>query len=103
MRMNLARIFLNDQKMTVSQTPSLARTVKKLNKNQKEDMDITIRSLMKHPESGELKKSDLSGARVLKFKMNKQISFLAYIYDEGIITLTLLTLGKDENFYRDIK
>jgi len=35
--------------------------------------------------------------------MNKQLTFLAYTYEEQTITLTLLALGTHENFYRDLK
>nr|VFJ59751.1 MAG: ParE-like toxin of type II toxin-antitoxin system [Candidatus Kentron sp. FW]VFJ64847.1 MAG: ParE-like toxin of type II toxin-antitoxin system [Candidatus Kentron sp. FW] len=35
--------------------------------------------------------------------MNKQLALLAYMYEERIITLTLLALGQHENFYRGLK
>ena len=49
------------------------------------------------------KAGDLSGVSVYKFKMVKQLTLLAYKYEDQAITLTLLALGAHENFYRDLK
>jgi len=38
-----------------------------------------------------------------KFKMNKQLTLLAYQYDIQTPSITLLALGSHENFYRDLK
>ena len=58
---------------------------------------------MNDPSLGEMKVGDLVGIRVYKFKMVKQLTLLAYTFEEDIITLTLLALGSHENFYRDLK
>ncbi|GAA6171577.1 hypothetical protein NBRC116592_12470 [Colwellia sp. KU-HH00111] len=87
----------------VLQTPIFKRTVKKLHKNQKIELDNAIRELIKDPLIGEQKKGDLSFLRVYKFKMTKQLTLLGYSYEDGNVTLELLTLGSHENFYRDIK
>jgi hypothetical protein len=58
---------------------------------------------MNTPDIGEMKKGDLNGIQVYKFKMVKQLTLLAYEYDSGVLTLTLLALGTHENFYRDLK
>ncbi|WP_175354383.1 type II toxin-antitoxin system RelE/ParE family toxin, partial [Vibrio breoganii] len=54
---------------TVLQTPSFKKTVKKLHKNQKLDLDKAIRELLEDPYLGEQKKGDLAFLRVYKFKM----------------------------------
>ncbi|HEV2601015.1 MAG TPA: type II toxin-antitoxin system RelE/ParE family toxin [Candidatus Babeliales bacterium] len=89
--------------MNILQTPTFKSQVKKLHKNQKCDLDIAIQAICKDPSIGDGKKGDLGGVRVYKFKMNKQLTLLAYtaVYDE--LQLILLALGSHENFYRDLK
>ncbi len=87
----------------VLQTASFKRTVKKLHKNQKKDLDDAIKVLMEDPTLGEQKKGDLAFLRVYKFKMVKQLTLLGYSYEEGTVTLELIALGPHENFYRDVK
>lgn len=89
--------------MVILQTPSFARAVKRLKPNQKADLDTAIRIVATAPDSGEPKKGDLEGVRVYKFRMNRQLTLLAYSYRADIVTLTLLALGSHENFYRDLK
>ena len=69
----------------------------------KKDVDEAVRAIINNPNLGEQKVGDLSGVYVYKFKMVKQLTLLAYTYDDYTITLTLLTLGSHENFYRDLK
>ncbi|WP_318443250.1 type II toxin-antitoxin system RelE/ParE family toxin [Photobacterium leiognathi] len=87
----------------VLQTPTFKKVVKKLHKNQKTDLDNAIRQLLIDPYLGEQKKGKLSFLRVYKFKMVKQLTLLGYSYEDGTVTLELITLGSHENFYRDIK
>ena len=87
----------------ILQTPTFKKTVKKLHKNQKTDLDNAIKELMKEPLLGEQKKGDLSFLRVHKFKMIKQLTLLGYSYQDGTVTLELMVLGSHENFYRDVK
>lgn len=58
---------------------------------------------MVDPYLGEQKKGNLSFLRVQKFKMVKQLTLLGYSYDDGTVTLELIALGSQENFYRDMK
>ncbi|WP_396589123.1 type II toxin-antitoxin system RelE/ParE family toxin [Bermanella sp. R86510] len=88
---------------SVLQTPTFKKAVKKLKPNQKKDLDIAVRELVADPALGDQKKGDLAFLRVHKFKMNKQLTLLAYSFDDGALVLELLTLGTHENFYRDIK
>lgn len=89
--------------MNIVQKPRFQKAVKKLHKNQKTDVKKAIEAIMLDPEIGQMKKGDLEGVRVHKFKMTKQETLLAYTYEDEIITLTLLDLGSHENFYRDLK
>jgi hypothetical protein len=41
--------------------------------------------------------------QVYKFSMVNQLTLLAYIYGETTDTLTLVSVGPHENFYRDLK
>ncbi len=87
----------------VLQTPTFKKAVKKLYKNQKEDLDEAIKQLMADPLLGEQKKGDLAFLRVYKFNMVKQLTLLGYSYEDGTVTLELMALGSHENFYRDLK
>lgn len=89
--------------VTLVQKPSFAKTVKKLHANQKNDLYQAIKTIMTDPACGEMKVQDLAGVRCYKFKMVKQLTLLAYQYDEMQECITLLTLGSHENFYRDLK
>ena len=89
--------------MQVLQFPAFERVVKKLHANAKQDLDKAIKELMKNPLAGDMKKGDLNGIRVYKFKMVHQLTLLAYMYSEPDKSLTLLALGTHENFYRNLK
>ena len=89
--------------MQIVHFPAFTKTVKKIHANAKQDLDEAIKELIKNPLAGELKKGDLTGVRVYKFKMVHQLTLLAYTYDESNENLTLLALGSHENFYRDLK
>ena len=89
--------------MNVAQTNLFLRAIKNLHTNQKTDLDNAVKTIMKAPNIGQSKTGDLSSVLVYKFKMMKQLTLLAYSYDEQTITLTLLALGTHENFYRDLK
>ena len=89
--------------MNIQQTPTFARQIKKLHKNQKKDLDEAIKIIVKDPSIGELKKGDLNGVQVYKFKMVNQLTLLAYDFTAQKQLLLLLALGSHENFYRDLK
>lgn len=89
--------------MKILQTNRFAKAVKKLHKNQKEDLDKAIKIISLDVDIGEEKIGDLIGVRVYKFSMQKQLTLLAYVYNESEITLTMLAIGSHENFYRDLK
>lgn len=77
--------------------------VKKMHPNQKQALDKAVRLIMQHPESGEMKKGDLAGLRVYKYKFANIQYLLGYHYDEAEQRIALVAIGPHENFYRDIK
>jgi mRNA-degrading endonuclease YafQ of YafQ-DinJ toxin-antitoxin module len=89
--------------MEVVQYPAFERAAKKLHANAKRDLDKAVTALAQNPLSGDLKRGDLSGVRVYKFKMVNQETLLAYMYHEAEKSVALLALGSHENFYRDLK
>ncbi len=89
--------------MKILQTPTFAKQIKKLHSNQKEDLDVAITAIVANPSIGDLKKGDLNGIRVYKFSMVKQLTLLAYEYQDNEQLVLLFSLGSHENFYRDLK
>ena len=89
--------------MQVKQTNNFRKKIKKLSTQAKKEVDKVVREIIDDPLIGELKKGDLSFVRTHKFKLNKQLTLLGYIYEESRVTLTFISLGSHENFYRDLK
>ena len=87
--------------MEIFQSLKFRQAYKKLFKNQKSAVNEEIKKILQNPSIGEEKKQDLHGVFVHKFKINSQLYLLAYSFDET--SLTLLSLGVHENFYRDLK
>jgi mRNA-degrading endonuclease RelE of RelBE toxin-antitoxin system len=88
--------------MKLSQTPTFARTVKKLHPNQKKALDKALRTISTSPTNGDPKVGDLAGVYIYKFKVENLEWLIAY----RLVTksqLKLLTVGPHENFYRDLK
>lgn len=89
--------------MNIVERPAFKKSTKKLHKNQRRDLEMAVVDIAQNPEIGQLKKGDLAGIRVHKFKMVGQLMLLAYSWENNTITLTLIGLGSHENFYRDLK
>jgi len=89
--------------VNILQTPTFKKQVKKLYKDQKKDLDTAILAITQDPSIGEMKKGDLQGIQVYKFKMVQQLTLLAYIFEADQLTIILLTMGTHENFYRNLK
>ena len=89
--------------MNILQTPTFRKYVKKMHKNQKKYLDQAINKIAQNPSIGEMKKGDLSGVLVYKFKIINKLILLAYQFDDDEDLLVLLALGSHENFYRDLK
>ena len=89
--------------MLLLQSTIFKKQIKKLHKNQIKDLAAAVKVVVKDPSIGEMKKGDLIGIQVYKFKMAKQLILLAYEYIDNELTLVLLSCGSHENFYRDLK
>lgn len=89
------------KQVEVTQTSAFARTYKKLQLQQKKDVDTAVEVIVSNPLVGDVKRGDLSGVYVYKFKSQTQLLLLAYEFDPQ--TRHLLLLGTHENFYRDLK
>lgn len=87
-------------------TPTFAKAVKKLRSKDKMVVDKAVKAIATEPAIGEEKKGDLAGIFVHKFKLNKQEVLLAYqLYPEKLspVSVRLLSLGSQENFYAELK
>ncbi len=85
----------------VLQTPLFKRQKKKLHKWQISKLDEEVRRIIANPKIGQLKKGELAGIYVHKFKLKKDLLLLAYSFDPN--SRTLIMLGSHENFYRELK
>lgn len=85
----------------VKQMPAFKKAYKKFHPHQKLLINKAIKAIVDHPEIGDLKRGDLTGVYVYKFKMDHQEILLAYEWDPTL--RLLLALGVHENFYRDLK
>lgn len=89
--------------MKVLQTNTFLRAVKKLHRNQVPALKKVIETIQADPSVGELKKGDLAGFRVYKFRILHQLILLAYFYEEETDQLTLVSFAPHENFYGALK
>ena len=89
------------KQVEVTHTSAFAMAYKKLHLQQKKDVDTAVEVIVSNPLIGDVKRGDLSGVYVYKFKSQTQLLLLAYEFDPQ--TRHLLLLGTHENFYRDLK
>ena len=87
--------------MTIYQSRSFEKKVKKMSKSDKEALDREVKRIAENPAMGEEKKGDLRGVFVHKFKLKTTQYLLAYRKVGG--DLELVTIGPHENYYRDLK
>ena len=85
---------------SVTQSSVFARAYKKLHLQQKQgvDVDTAVGVIVSDPLAGEVKRGDLAGVYVYKFKSQSQQMLLAYEFDPK--TRHLVLLRSHENFYR---
>ena len=83
--------------------PKFERVYKKFTKKLKEKIKKEIKLILNNPEMGELKKGDLTGIRVYKFKEKRQLYLLAYQVDYKKDRLYLYAIGTHEGFYKKLK
>lgn len=89
--------------MRIIVQPRFERGIKKLHPNEKAALDEAVRTILNNPEVGEMKKGDLAGVRVHKYRLGDQWILLAYRVIPETETLSMLAFGSHENFYRDLK
>ena len=89
--------------MIVSTTPRFDRAIKKISLAEKKTLDRAVKSIIAEPFKGEMKKGDLSGIQVIKFRHLQQQLLLAYSVSLDGNQLVLMGYGVHENFYRDLK
>lgn len=65
------------------------------------EIDKHVKAVMENPAMGELKKGDLKGIRVLKFKYNQKQFLLSYEMKADILNLYII--GSHENYYARLK
>jgi mRNA-degrading endonuclease RelE of RelBE toxin-antitoxin system len=89
--------------MKILRTNTFIRAAKKLRRNQVPSLKDAIEAIKQNPLTGELKKGDLAGIRVYKFRVLHQLILLAYLFDEKADEVTLLSFAPHENFYDALK
>ena len=89
--------------MRLIATPRFARAVKKLHPEEKQALDEALRAIAANPETGEMKKGDLAGVQVYKYRVKAQLVLPAYRVAQDEDAIKLLAFGLHENFYRDLK
>ena len=89
--------------MIVFTTPRFDRAIKKISPAEKKTLDATVKSIVADPSQGEMKKGDLMGIQVFKFRHLTQQMLLAYSVSLDGSKLVLMGYGVNENFYRDLK
>jgi len=87
--------------MKIFQSKAFEKKVKKISKNDKEELDNAIYAVIKSPEIGTEKKGDLVKIFVYKYKVKNQQYLLAYRFTG--VDLELVKIDVHQNFYRDLK
>ena len=87
--------------MKIVVSNAFLRFKKKSNKNIQLEIDEQVKKILENPEIGELKKGDLRGIRVHKFKIKSQLYLISYEVTGE--TLNLYVIGPHENFYDRLK
>ena len=87
--------------MKIVVSNAFLRFKKKFNKNIQLEIDEQVKKILENPEIGELKKGDLRGVRVYKFKIKSQLYLISYEVTGE--TLNLYVIGTHENFYDRLK
>lgn len=87
--------------MKIYVSNAFLRFKKKSNKNIQLEIDENVKKILENPEIGELKKGDLRGIRVHKFKFKSRLYLISYEVTGE--TLNLYVIGTHENFYDRLK
>jgi mRNA-degrading endonuclease RelE of RelBE toxin-antitoxin system len=84
----------------IIQSRTFAKQKKKLKKNQIKKLDEAIKTIMTSPDIGALKKGDLQGIGVYKYKVGNNLILIAYEVEGS--RLYLYSFGSHPNFYREL-
>jgi len=84
----------------IIQSPTFAKQKKRLKKNQFKKLDEAIKTIVANSDIGDIKKGDLQGIRVYKYKIGNNLILLAYEIEGS--TLYLYYFGSHQNFYREL-
>lgn len=87
--------------ITILMMPAFKQAYKKMQDNQKKEINKAVETIKENPKLGDEKKGDLAGVFVYKFSCVNQQMLLAYEYNPK--TRILLAVGVHENFYRALK
>ena len=87
--------------MKVLYKPLFRRFVKKQTRPFQLVIEDEVETIIANPESGAVKKGDLSGFQVHKFTFTKQEFLIAYCVQEKDIVFYMV--GPHENFYSKLK
>ena len=75
--------------------------VRKLSRPLQQVILDEVEDVLANPDVGELKEGDLTGFRVHKFTLNRQLTLMAYQVENDF--LILYQVGPHENFYKNLK
>lgn len=87
--------------MDILYKASFKRFVKKQSRPFQLAIEDEVEMVVSNPETGELKKGDLAGFRVHKFKFQKQEYLIAYKTESK--GMMFYMIDTHENFYRSLK
>jgi hypothetical protein len=79
------------------------RTIEKLNKKEKLNLDTVINKIIDNTKIGEAKAGDIADIQVYSYETDKQLMLIAYNYQDERDKLLLIALGKFENYYRNLR
>ena len=83
--------------------PRFTRMLKKLHPDEKRALDEGVRAITADPEIGKMKKADLAGVQVYKYRCHSRLLLVAYGAAQDEAAIKLLAIASHENFYRDLK
>ncbi|MFH1335099.1 MAG: type II toxin-antitoxin system RelE/ParE family toxin [Candidatus Zixiibacteriota bacterium] len=81
--------------------PRFKNYVKKLPRHFQQVILDAVENVLASPDVDELKKGDLAGFRVHKFRIVSQLTLMAYRVENDY--LVLYQVGPHENFYKNLK
>ena len=87
--------------MKILQSRSFERKIKKITRQEKNELDKQVEVIAGNPSIGEEKKGDLRGVFIHKFKIKRIQYLLAYRFAGD--DLEFIMIGPHENYYRDLK